>query len=84
MTLKNKLKSLRAEHGFNQQDMADILNISRTSYCNKEIGKNKFNIYEAKQIAELFNSSIDDIFFTDEVNFKNTDIVCPIQKLENS
>lgn len=84
MTLKNKLKSLRAEYDLDQQDMADILSISRTTYCNKETGKSKFNIYEAKQIAELFNSSIDDIFFTDKVNLENTFIVYPAREVENS
>lgn len=84
MTLKNKLKSLRAERDFNQQDVADYLNISRTAYHNKETGKNDFTITEAKQLAQLFNSSIDNIFFTSQVNFKNTNIVYAVQKVENS
>ena len=84
MILKNKLKSLRAEHDFNQQDMAEFLGIRRTTYHNKETGKNDFTVSEAKQLAELFNSSIDDIFFTDRVNLENTFIVCPVQRVENS
>ena len=88
MTLKNKLKSLRAEHDFNQQDIADYLGIKRTTYHNKETGKNDFTVSEAKQLAQLFNLSIDDIFFTDRVNFKNTNIdtsiVYAVPKVENS
>lgn len=84
MTLRNKLKSLRAEHDFNQQDLADYLGIQKTTYHNKETGKNDFTVTEAKQLAELFNSSIDDIFFADKVNLKNTYIVCPVREVENS
>lgn len=84
LTLRNKLKALRAEHDYNQQDMADYLGIKRTTYHNKETGKNDFTVSEAKQIAKLFDTSIDDIFFTDKVNLENTPIVCPMQKLENS
>ena len=84
MTLRNKLKSLRAEHDFNQQDIADYLGIQKTTYNNKENGKNDFTVTEAKQLAELFNSSIDDIFFADRVNLKNTCIVCPVREVENS
>lgn len=84
MTLKNKLKALRAVNGLDQQYMANYLNVGRTTYHNKETGKNDFTITEAKQIAELFNLSIDDIFFTERVNLKNTNIVCPIQMVKNS
>ena len=84
MKLRNKLRSLRSENGFDQQYMADYLDIQRTTYCNKETGKSDFTVTEAKQIAELFDLRIDDIFFTERVNLKNTFIVCPIQNVENS
>lgn len=84
MTLRNKLRSLRSERGFDQQYMADYLSIQRTTYCNKETGKSDFTVTEAKQIAELFDLSIDDIFFTERVNLKNTFIVCPVREVENS
>lgn len=84
MTLKNKLRALRSEHGFDQQYMANYLGIARTTYQYKETGQKDFTVTEAKRIAELFDLSIDDIFFTERVNLKNTYIVCPMQKLENS
>lgn len=84
MTLRNKLKSLRAEYDFNQQYMADYLGIERTTYHYKETGKNDFTISEAKQLAKLFNTSLDDIFFTDRVNFMNTNIVSAKSRTNNS
>ena len=88
MTVTKNLKSLRAQINFNQQDMANYLGIGITTYHNKETGKNQFTLKEAKQIAQLFNLTIDDIFFTNLVNFKNTkvnsNILCAFQEVENN
>lgn len=61
--IKNKLKSLRAEYNFNQQDMAKYLGIERTTYHYKETGKGQFTIKEALEMADLFNTTIDKIFY---------------------
>ena len=60
--IKNKLKSLRAEYDLNQDDMAEFLGIRRTTYHNKETGKNQFTVKEAIEIAKFFNTTMDDIF----------------------
>lgn len=84
MTLKNRLKSLRAEIDVNQQYVAKYLGISNTQYSQKETGKYDFTLTECKKLSVLFDKSIDEIFFTDLVNYKNTSIVCPAREIENS
>lgn len=64
----NKVKGYRNMLNLNQQEMADLLGISKQSYWNKENGKNEFNDKEKiiiKRILEPFFSkiSIDEIFF---------------------
>lgn len=61
--VNRNLKTLRESKGFKQQDVANYLEISLHSYCNKENGKRKFNIDEAKKLSELFELPVEDIFF---------------------
>lgn len=69
------LKALRELHGLTQTDVANILGISLNSYCNRENGKRPFTLYEAKKLSDLFNFSIEEIFFAN-IEFKmNTKVV---------
>lgn len=69
-----KLKAYRQLKGVNQSSMAKLLNISLNTYNFKENGKKSFTLDEAKFIADYFNTSIEEIFFTHRVNEKLTDI----------
>jgi len=71
---KNKLAAYRKLHNLKQEDLASMLNISRTSYHYKESGKQEFRLNEAKKIADYFGVSIEEIFFNNDVNFKFTKI----------
>ena len=66
INIKNRLKVLRAENGWTQQDIADKLNISRQTIS--AIEKDKYNpsLGLAFKIARLFNSQIEDIFIFEE------------------
>lgn len=68
----SKIKAYRSLHGIKQEDMADLLGIGLNTYNLKENGKNSFTLEESKKIADFFNTTVDDIFFNDIVNFKNT------------
>lgn len=59
------MKAYRTIKGIKQTELADLLEISITTYRNKESGKTEFTIGEAKKIADFFKESIDDIFFTE-------------------
>ena len=57
------LKGLRVKHGLTQADIALKLGISEVGYRLKENGQNPFSLPEAKFISDLFNASIEEIFF---------------------
>lgn len=62
-----KLKALREEYGFNQNDVAKFLEIGITTYNRKENGISEFTESECEKISMLFNKSPIDIFFSNYV-----------------
>lgn len=71
----NNLVAYRKLYNLKQEDVAKILNMSKTSYSYKETGKQEFRLNEAKTLADYFGVSIDEIFFDNIVNIKMTEIV---------
>lgn len=63
--MKNRLKVLRAEHGWSQQDLAERLDVSRQSVNAIETGKYDPSLPLAFRIADLFALHIEDIFLRD-------------------
>ncbi len=61
--MKNRLKVLRAEHSYTQEDLADIIGVSRQTI--NAIEKEKFDpsLPTAFRISKLFNLKIEEIFF---------------------
>lgn len=60
--MKNRLKVLRAERDWNQQDLADALGVSRQSVNAIETGKYDPSLPLAFRIADLFGLKIEEIF----------------------
>jgi putative transcriptional regulator len=60
--MKNRLKVLRAERSWSQQDLADQLEVSRQSVNAIETGKYDPSLPLAFRIAETFDMSIEEIF----------------------
>jgi putative transcriptional regulator len=58
----NRLKVLRAERDWSQQDLADRLQVSRQSVNAIETGKYDPSLPLAFRIAELFELPIEQIF----------------------
>ncbi|WP_095012275.1 helix-turn-helix transcriptional regulator [Tsuneonella mangrovi] len=63
--MKNRLKVLRAERDWSQQDLADRLEVSRQSVNAIETGKYDPSLPLAFRIADLFAQPIEDIFLRD-------------------
>jgi putative transcriptional regulator len=63
--MKNRLKVLRAERNWNQQDLAERLGVSRQSVHAIETGKYDPSLPLAFRIADLFELSIEEIFSRD-------------------
>jgi len=63
--MKNRLKVLRAECDWNQQDLANALGVSRQSVNAIETGKYDPSLPLAFRIADLFALPIEAIFLRD-------------------
>ena len=63
--MKNRLKVLRAERDWNQQDLAQRLEVSRQSVNAIETGRYDPSLPLAFRIAELFEMPIEAIFERD-------------------
>lgn len=63
--MKNRLKVLRAERDWSQQDLADRLGVSRQSVNAIETGKYDPSLPLAFRIADLFELAIEAIFLRD-------------------
>lgn len=51
----DKLKELRIERGYSQQQFATYINISQRAYSYKEAGKREFSISEVENILKFLN-----------------------------
>ncbi|MBA3838467.1 MAG: helix-turn-helix transcriptional regulator [Sphingomonas sp.] len=60
--MKNRLRTLRAERGWSQGDLADRLEVSRQSVNAIETGRYDPSLPLAFRIAELFGLAIEEIF----------------------
>lgn len=60
--MKNRLKVLRAERDWSQQDLAEALGVSRQSVNAIETGKYDPSLPLAFRIADLFEMPIEAIF----------------------
>ncbi|RIV82680.1 helix-turn-helix transcriptional regulator [Aurantiacibacter zhengii] len=63
--MKNRLRVLRAERQWSQQDLADRLDVSRQSVNAIETGKYDPSLPLAFRIADVFALTIEDIFLRD-------------------
>ena len=63
--MKNRLRALRAERTWSQQELADRLEVSRQSVNAIETGKYDPSLPLAFKLARLFATPIEDLF-TDE------------------
>ena len=60
--MNNRLRVLRAERGWSQQDLAEQLEVSRQSVNAIETGRYDPSLPLAFKIAELFGLAIEDVF----------------------
>ncbi len=65
--MKNKLKVLRAENNYTQEDLADIIGVSRQTINAIEKGKFDPSLPTAFRISKLFKLPIEDIFHFEEL-----------------
>ena len=66
MPLKNRLKEYRAKINVNQQEMGQLVDVSRQTISQIERGDYSPSVTLALKIAKVFNASVEDIFAYEE------------------
>lgn len=59
--LSKKIKDLRSYANLSQEQMADFLQMSRVTYANLEAGKRDIKKGELEKIAQVFETSVEDL-----------------------
>ena len=62
LALKIKLAAVRVNAGKSQQDIADIMNVSRLTVSNWESGKTKMSEADIQMFAQICNFPRENIF----------------------
>jgi putative transcriptional regulator len=65
--LKNRLEEIRKEKGVTQEELADILQVTRQTIGSLENGRYNPSITLAFKLARYFNKTIEDIFIYEEI-----------------
>jgi putative transcriptional regulator len=68
--MENRLRVLRAERQWSQQDLAEALGVSRQSVNAIETGKYAPSLPLAFRIADVFALAIEEIFLRDQTGHK--------------
>lgn len=64
--MKNNLEMLRRQRGIRQEELADVLGVSRQTIGSLENGRYNPSIMLAFRIARYFDLKIEDIFIYEE------------------
>ena len=64
--MKNRLEELRKERGLRQEELADLLDVSRQTISSLENGRYNPSIILAIKIARVFSVGVEDIFIYEE------------------
>ncbi|ABP90198.1 transcriptional regulator, Cro/CI family [Streptococcus suis 05ZYH33] len=67
MSLKNRLKELRARDGLNQTELAKLAEVSRQTISLIERGEYTPSVVIAMRIAQIFNENVENVFQVVEV-----------------
>ena len=64
--MENMLEKMRGERGWAQQELADMVDVSRQTIISLERGRYNPSILLAFRLARLFDVSIEDLFLYSE------------------
>ena len=66
MALSTKLKEYREAKGLKQADLAELVGVRRETIVNLEKGKYNPSLKLAMDIAKLFHTTVEELFFFDD------------------
>ena len=67
MEFNEKLQELRKQKGLTQEELAEVLYVSRTAISKWESGRGYPNIDSLKAISKFFSVSLDDLLSSDAI-----------------
>ena len=67
----NNMKSQRNKFGYTQEKMADLLGVSRATYCDYEVNPQTVKIGTFKKMADLLQCELADFFIVSNVTYSN-------------
>ncbi|NLX61986.1 MAG: helix-turn-helix transcriptional regulator [Tissierellia bacterium] len=67
--MKNRLREIRTARGISQEELADILGVTRQTISSLENGRYNPSIILAFKIARYFGMAIEDIFIYEERDY---------------
>lgn len=70
MKFSDKLKMFRAEHNLTQDELADKIYVTRTAISKWETDNGYPSIESLKQIAKLFNTTVDELINDEDLKHK--------------
>ena len=66
MALSTKLKEYREAKGLKQADLAELVGVRRETFVNLEKGKYNPSLKLAMDIAKVFHTTVEELFFFDD------------------
>ena len=66
MALSTKLKEYREAKGLKQADLAELVGVRRETMVNLEKGKDNPSLKRAMDIAKVFHTTVEELFFFDD------------------
>jgi len=69
--MKNRIEEIRKERSLRQEELAEILQVSRQTISSLENGRYNPSIKMAFKVAAFFNMKIEDIFIYEENDNEN-------------
>ena len=66
MDLSTKLKEYREAKGLKQADLAELVGVRRETIVNLEKGKYNPSLKLAMDIAKVFHTTVEELFFFDD------------------
>ncbi|HEX8574993.1 MAG TPA: helix-turn-helix transcriptional regulator [Flavobacterium sp.] len=71
----NKLKQYRKEKGWTQEQVADFLNISQSTYARIESGQSNSWANHIEKFCKVFQVTSEELLKTDTIDYKQDNIV---------
>lgn len=65
--ITNNMKSYRARAGYLQEQVAELLGVSRATYCDYEVNPQKVKIETFKRLSEIYGCKLSDFFLENQV-----------------